>query len=282
MTQPALALPQDGNEDGPRIYPWPPQPPYEFQVMSVTSATKGGLPKPFLVGWAAKMAAEFVVDNMGAVEALINAGEKRAAIDVIKGARFRDSGNKADRGTIVHSALEAYVDGKPLTQEDIEAQLEEKRVDPALAKATLGMAKGVVKFLEDTEPEIVWSEKTVFSRTYGYAGTADLLGLMHIGESRVPVVLDVKTSKRIYDEVSLQLCAYARADFVGLPDGTESPLFPDGQVPEYGVAIRPMARGGYEAVLFALTDDVFELFLSCLKTARLEGSGVLAKARRKW
>jgi hypothetical protein len=94
----------------------------------------------------------------------------------------------------------------------------------------------------------------------------------------VPAVLDVKTSKAIYDEVAIQLTAYARADFVGLDDGTEVPLFPDGEVPEYGIAIRPMANGSYETATFALTDDVFRLFLSCLQTARLDG--VQRDARR--
>jgi hypothetical protein len=266
------------SDDGPRVYAWPPTPPHNLEVISVTSATKLGLPKPYLIGWAAKVSAEFAVDNLEAVKALVDTKQKRAAVDLIKGARNRDMGNKADRGTLVHAAVEAYVDGKPLTEADIEERLEAARVDPALAKATYGMAQGVLAYLQDTEPEIVWSEATVYSRTYEYAGTADLIGRAHVGGSRQPAVLDVKTSKSIYDEVAIQLTAYARADFVGLDDGTEVPLFPDGEVPEYGIAIRPMANGSYETGTFALNDDVFRLFMSCLQTARLDG--VQARARR--
>ena len=241
------------NDDGPRVYSWPPIPPHDLEVISVTSATKLGLPKPFLIGWAAKVAAEFAVDNLAAVQALVDAKQKRAAV-------------------------EAYVDGKPLTEKDVAARLEEARVDPALSKATYGMAQGVLAYLQDTEPEILWSEATVYSRTYEYAGTSDLIGRAFVGGSRQPAILDVKTSKAIYDEVAIQLTAYARADFVGLDDGTELPLFPGDEVAQYGIAIRPMANGGYETATFALTDDVFRLFLSCLQTARLDGAQ--SRARR--
>jgi hypothetical protein len=79
------------------------------------------------------------------------------------------------------------------------------------------------------------------------------------------VVLDIKTSKSIYDETALQLCAYARADFVGLDDGTEAPLTPDGEPIEYGVVVRPTASGKYEKAVFTLGDpDLYALFLACL------------------
>ena len=280
MTTPSQA--RQRTDDGPRIYAWPPQPPHEMEVISVTSALKGGLPKPFLVGWAAKVAAEFAVDNLEAVKGLVNAGEKRAAVDLIKGARFRDMNEKANRGTIVHAAVEAYVAGTPLSKEDIAAKLDEARVDAGLRKAAVPMVQGVLAFLQDAEPEILWSESTVYSRTYGYAGTADIIGRMHVGSSRVPVIIDVKTSKAIYDEVALQLCAYARADFVGLDDGTERLLIEDGSVSgdpiEYGVVVRPTPSGKYETATFALTDEVFDLFLACLRVASL--AAIPSRARR--
>jgi hypothetical protein len=49
------------SDDGPRTYAWPPQPPHEFEVLSVTTAMKS-LAKPFLIGWAAKMSAECAVE----------------------------------------------------------------------------------------------------------------------------------------------------------------------------------------------------------------------------
>jgi len=276
VTTPKQARQRSGN--GPRMYAWPPTPPYEFEVISVTSAISGGLPKPFLIGWAAKMAAECAVSDHAIVAAFLEKGDERSAVDHIKGARFRDMGAKADRGTIVHAAVEAYVAGTPLSKEDIEARLEEARVDKAVRRGAIPMVSGVLSFLQDAEPEILWSESTIYSRTHGYAGTADVIGLMHIGGktgSRVPVVIDIKTSKAIYNETALQLCAYARADFIGLDDGTEVPL---GETPKYGVVVRPTPTGSYETATFALTDEVFDLFLACLDVAR--NHDVPARSRR--
>ena len=95
----------------------------------------------------------------------------------------------------------------------------------------------------------------------------------------LPAILDIKTSKSIYNEVAMQMAAYARADFVGLDDGTEKPLLPKkSEKIMHGIAIRPTASGGYEPVNFDLTDEVFAKFLACLELADVED--VLARARR--
>ena len=269
MTTPRQA--RQKNDDGPRFYPWPPQPPHEFEVISVTSALKGGLPKPFLIGWAAKMAAECAVDDHAIIAAMLEKGDQRAAIDHIKNARFRDMQKKADRGTIVHAALESYLAGSPLDSDEVRERLEEKRVPRNLWNSAWKMISGLRAFLDEAEPEIIWSEATVYSRTHGYAGTLDLLARMYVGDSRVPVVLDVKTSKRIYDEVALQLVGYARADFVGLDDGSEVPLLPEGERAEWGVVVRPTPSGKFETETFALTDELYERFLHILAVAMSAG-----------
>jgi len=267
MTAPKQA--KKTSSRGPRTYAWPPMPPHEFEVISVTSAIGAGLPKPFLIGWAAKITAECAVDEHDVVSKMIEKGNERHAVDYIKGARYRDMGEKADRGTIVHSAIEAYLAGDKQTKEVIEAKLTEARVPKEMWKSTAAMISGVMDFLYDFEPEVFQSESTVYSRKHGYAGTLDLVAKIRVGDSIVPAVIDIKTSKRIYDEVALQLCAYARADFVGLDDGTEAPLLPgDDQTIEYGVVVRPTASGTYEKQVFTLTDELFELYLSVLGTAK--------------
>jgi hypothetical protein len=282
MTTPSQARPSKGN--GPRIYAWPPTPPHEFEVLSVTSATKM-LPKEFLVGWAAKVTAETAVDKYKLLGQMIEGDSERAAIAWLKAARFRDMANKADRGTIVHAALEAYLGGEPITKEEIEAKLAEKRVPNSMLKSTLGMVDALLQWFADYEPEVLWSESTVYSRTHGYAGTADIIGHIHIGDSRKPCVIDVKTSKAIYDDVACQLAGYARADFVGLDDGTEASLLPVvknkglEEIPpiEYGMVVRPTASGTYETATFALTDEVYERFLAALTLAKTEGAEARAK-----
>ena len=271
MTKPKQAKQNTG---GVRTYAWPPpnsldavfaEP--EFEVVSVTSALDGGLPKPALIGWAAKTTAEAAIKGHAIVGHMLEAGQEREALDYLKRARFQSSGAKADRGTIVHAALEAHLDGKPLSKDTIEHMLDEAHVPKTMWKSTGGMIEGVMRYLDDEQPEVYWSEKTVYSRTFGYAGTADILGTSLIGASKLPAVQDVKTSERVYDDTALQLVAYANADFVGLDDGTEAPLTPDGEPINHGVVIRPMASGRYEKVVFNLTPEVFQLFLACLHTA---------------
>lgn len=263
---------------GGRTYAWPPLPPHEFEVISVTNA-KDNYPKAWLTGWAVKMTAERAVDQYELLGQMIEADE-RDALKWLKGARWSSSGAKADRGTIVHSALESYLAGRPIDKAAVQEALDEKRVPRALHRGAFGMIEGLLQYLDDTEPEVFWSESTVYSRTHRYAGTPDIVARVNVGGSRVPAILDVKTSKDIYDDTGLQLVAYARAEFVGLDDGTEAPLTPDGESIDYGVVIRPTASGKHETATFALSDDLHDVFLNCLALSYAEHEGVLRKARR--
>jgi hypothetical protein len=266
------------SNDGPRTYPWPPQPPHEMELLSVTSAMKS-LNKPFLLGWGVKMSAECAVDDHDLIgDMLKKKTGRKAALDYIKQARFRDSSGKADRGTIVHGAVEAYLAGKPIDPDHIQFLLEEKQVPEDLWPATFKMVDGAMEFLYDFEPDVLWSEATVYSREHGYAGTADIIGKLMVGRSKLPVVIDFKAAKAIYNETAMQLTAYARADFVGLDDGTEVPLLPDGGEIKHGLVVRPTASGKYEHANYDLTDAVFDKFLACLELA--DADSVLARARR--
>jgi hypothetical protein len=179
-------------------------------------------------------------------------------------------------GTIAHSAMEAYIAGKPLTEDQLKEMLVEAKVPLARWKATKGYIAAALEFLFDHEPEIIHSEATVYSREHGYAGTADLIMRMRIGETSKPVIGDFKTSKGIYDEVGLQLCGYSRADFVGLNDGTEVPLC-DEPIRD-GVAIHLMPSGRYSLVPFTLTDELFDVFLNAKGVAM--GKECVKQSRR--
>lgn len=56
---------------GMRTYKWPPSGDPEMEVVSVTSVIGGGIPKPFLAPWSAKMVAEFAVDRHMAIVAML-------------------------------------------------------------------------------------------------------------------------------------------------------------------------------------------------------------------
>lgn len=259
-----------------RTYKWPPQPPYELEVVGVTSIISNGIPKPFLEGWAAKMTAECAVDKYALLGQMIEGDSERAAIDWLKNARYRDRDTKANRGTIVHAAIESYLNGKPMSKADLEERLAEDRIPRPRWKGAAGMVAAAMEFLFEMEPEVLHSEATVYSRHYGYAGTTDLFARMRIGRSKRPVVIDFKTSKKIYDETSLQLCAYSRADFIGLNDGTEVPM-PKGDIRD-GIAVRLMPSGKFEPVAFSLTDELFDVFIAARDVAH--GKAVIEGARR--
>lgn len=272
--------------DTTRKYSWPPLPPHEFTVTSVTSAIKGGLPTPHLIGWAAKMTAEAAIRDHDIVSLMLkgNPPDKRGAIAHLKGSRYRDMHAKGDRGTIVHAAVDAYLREEPWTKKELESRMEEAMVPDNMRLSTAGMISGVMEFLWDSEIEVHQNECTLYNRTHGYAGTADIIGSLQVGGSFVPAIIDVKTSKAIYNEVALQLVAYARAEFIGLNDGTEAPLLPD-SIPQpckinHGIVIRPKADGTYERADFTLTDEVFQMFLSCLGVAGANDDGVLQRAKR--
>lgn len=263
-----------------RRYSWPPHPPHEFTVTSVTTAIKHGLPAPHLIGWAAKKTAECAIADHDIIGAMLAKGDKKAAIAHVKGSRYRDMDAKASRGTVVHAAVDAYLKGNPLSKKGMEQLLNKEQVPPALWHTTAGMIAGAMAFLWDNEPEVYLNEATVYSRDHLYGGTPDLIGSFHIGGSRLPAVVDFKTSPNIYDEVALQLVAYARANFAGGDDGSELPLVPDGKSIDYGIVVRPKADGTYERATFTLDDSVFNLFLSVLGTATGVEDDVLARSRR--
>jgi hypothetical protein len=272
MTQPAQAK---RGARGVRVYSWPPQPPHDLEVVSVTSVLSNGLPKPFLAPWSAKMVAEFAVEKRTAWLELAD-DDPRAAIDLLKRAPYRTTSTKADMGTIAHAAIEAYLDGKALTKTQLEGKLREAKVPEKSWRATSGYISGAMEFLHNHEPEVLHSEATVYSRTHSYAGTTDLVARLRVGGSQKVCVVDFKTAKSVYDENGLQLCAYARADFVGLGDGSEVAL---ANVPiEDGLIVRLTPSGSYELAHFALTDDLFDVFLAVQRVAL--GKETIAAARR--
>ena len=246
--------------------------------MGVTSIINGGIPKPFLIGWAAKVTAETAVDKHSLVGKMIEDDGERAAIDYLKASRYRTSGQAADRGTVVHSAVDAYLSGKGIDEAHVKEQLDEARVPKTLHKGALGMVKAACNFLDEHVVDVLHNEATVYSRKHGYAGTADIIATMHVGGSVQPVIIDFKTSKAIYDETSLQLCAYANADFVGGNDGSENPLVPGHEGPiQHGVGVR-LAPSGFEPVAFTLSPELFDVFLAARVVAT--GSRIIEGARR--
>lgn len=197
MTAPRLA---HEDEDGRRYYRHPRT---LEQVPSVTRCIEGGIPKPALVNWAAKMAAEHAVANWLRLSSL--GPEDR--MSEIKTAHQRYAEKKADLGDIVHKLIECWSTNEPF---------------PELAKEVSSYADSFISFCMAKRPKFIENEVTVWSRTHGYAGTADFIAVI---EKKL-VLGDTKTGRRLYPETGLQLSALAYADFIIREDGSEEPLPP--------------------------------------------------------
>lgn len=217
-------------------YSWFPPGRPDDAIIDAPGATKiisGGVPK-FLTAWAAKMAAECAVLRQSEWAHLPD----DEAIAHIKKASDRHRDHAADVGTRAHAWCEARAVAE---------------IDPPDAADIQGHAFQFEKFLTERRPTYTETEVTVFSREHHYSGTLD--GIADIpGLGRT--LLDIKTGARVYPEVCLQLAAYARADFIGRPDGTEDPI------PEFDAfAVLHLRPKSYRLIPVTVTDTEFYDFL---------------------
>lgn len=205
---------------------------------SVTTIIAGGIPKPALLPWGIKAVAEGAVEAVrsGALPAMVDQ-DPAAAVQFLKGLPYSKRDRAATLGTEIHEAIELLAQGKPMPDWPLPIQ-------PHMDQ--------FADFVRVCEPEWVASEATVYSRTQSYAGTLDFIA--RIGGELV--IGDVKTGKAIYPEVALQLAAYANAEFVGLPDGTEEPM------PQVeGARALHLTPDGWTLHRVSIGDDVYRSFL---------------------
>jgi hypothetical protein len=202
-------------------------------VPSVTTIMKV-LPKPALVPWAAKMAAEHACANWTRLSGLPHSER----IHEIKTAYKVYADKRASVGDEVHSLIECWSTGVPF---------------PEVTKEIGRYASSFIKFMTSVRPVFLESEVTVWSRTHGYAGTADFIAEI---DGKV-VLCDVKSGKSLYPEIGLQLSALAHADFIIRDDGEEVPLPSVERMA--GVHIRPRS---WELRYVTQTDACFDCFLA--------------------
>jgi len=167
---------------------------------SVTTIT-GMLDKPALLGWAANCAVDHIFDNIAKVrDPQSNVHEVEAVLEAARKAYAVKKDDAAMAGTMVHDAIEAYIrklDYAPIlmcTDPDVQ-----ERAQTGFAAFLSWESKNYVKWLE--------SEVTVYCTTVGYAGRFDAIATVN-GHR---YLLDFKTSKGVYPEMPVQVCAYRQA-----------------------------------------------------------------------
>lgn len=191
------------------------------------------LPKPFLVGWAGKMAAQYAVDNIASIQDIASR-DPEAAVDLIKGASKRHTSQAANVGTEVHDFLECRLLGN--APQPLSARAQE-------------YVPAIDAWLREWKPEPILTEASVWGQCSEgvYAGSFD--GILKIaGET---VLVDWKAGKSVYPDAALQLACYRYA--------TE--LIGGGAIPEVDacavIHVRPEAVKVYPV---AATRDKLEVF----------------------
>ncbi len=250
MTQPEVPTIKRG---GSRFYV---DPVTGDKVPSVTSIV-GCLPKRALQFWRGKTVAECAVDDFGVVADFISKGNPSAAVDHLKRAPDRSSGQAAKTGSDVHNLCERIAKG-----EDV------GRVHPDLQ----GFVDQYVRFIHDFEPGFLEVEATAWSETYGYAGTLDFIAMVE----EEAVITDIKTGKSgAWPDVALQLSAYANADYLIDASGERRPL------PQIdAAAVLTVRPDEYRLIPVRLGDDVFDTFKALIEVSKWEhevGKTVIGK-----
>lgn len=209
-------------------------------VRGVTTILGKGLPKPALVPWAAREAAEFVAARRHILTELSDP----ELIDLVKGAPGRTRDAAANRGTEVHGLAERLARGEEV---DVPEELR-AHVDHYLS------------FLEAFEPSGALVERPVFNRTHRYAGTMDMLAKT---EELGWTLFDIKTSgSGIYGDVALQLAAYGHAEFYVDAEGAEQDM---PQVDAYAAVW--VRADGYDVYPIEVTEREWKTFLYIAQVA---------------
>lgn len=260
-----------------------------YQRVTTIKAKKGG--GSALIDWAARMVAEKAREigealrdgRLTAEEAAVRLMDERLAQ-----AHNEARDTAADFGTVFHALVEDFAAGDQDVLHQTErrldraallqlaarsgAQLKDERAErlfeqrlDAAGREELAAEREALKarlwpdveafldWCDRMRPRWVRNEFQVFHDGLSYAGSVD--ALVEVG-ARLGIV-DVKTSKAVYGDYSLQLAAYRFADFIGQPDGSRTPMprvdfcgvlhVRDGQCRLYEVAAGPDEFAAFEA-----------------------------------
>jgi hypothetical protein len=210
--------------------------PYQGEYFVSVTTVLDRLPKPALDIWKQRRLLEGAMEHWEAIKDLTPA---KAIAYITK--QQESSSNSADIGNIAHKYLETRERPEDLPAEAV----------PFLDR--------IDEFLVEYRPEVWASERTVYSRQYGYAGTTDII--MDIGGIRY--FADLKTGKSVWSEVGLQLAAYRHADFM-LVDGKEFPISEVGANSERGIVLHVRPDRVAEPRTVKIGHSIHQSFLSIL------------------
>ena len=215
--------------------PWP-------GVTTVTDV----LDKPALLKWHKTQIAEAALAHAERLVSDREAGNGEAAVAFLLAARHEGT-NSRERGSRIHQAIEGIL----------------RREAPTVDPRDVPAIEGARAWLNENQVRPIEVEAFLIHESLGYGGTCDL-----IAEIRGEVwLLDWKSSKsvawpngKVYDEMRLQLAAYARAEFIARP--ADPNRYPVPAITRYGVVhVTDAGTRLYEA---DVTEDDWTAFRACL------------------
>ncbi|MFF7408687.1 hypothetical protein [Streptomyces lydicus] len=229
----------------------------------------GMLPKPFLQRWSANMAAELALDSIDYLQRMVDQ-DREGAKRYVAGAAYRYTDARAKIGSRAHDLFERMIRGERVN-----------RVHPDLVMYQRHFAE----FLAVVKPVLVRAEDVAWSDTHGYAGSFDAWLMIRVtvlpdgsweldpdGHNPlsvwVSVIADWKTSKSVWASVALQMSAYAHADKIIAPDGTEEDM------PAFdGAVVLHITPDGWDLIRVRIDrEDVFAAFLHLRETLKWEST----------
>jgi len=235
----------------------------------VPSATGivGVLDKPALMYWAVNETVDYLREKLRPGETYDEV-EIEQLLESAKKARYKTSGKATTIGSLVHDWIERYVKcvieyGEVNVVDHNDIELEDWDLKLPYNKEAQASISSFLEWESNHDVEWLTSERKVFSKRYGYAGTLDAEVVVDGKYS----VLDLKTSKRIYPEYWLQLACYKNAL-------DEERLYVDqaaGRVEQTIILRIPKNEEGFEAAMMSnpkKLDYHIQVFLACLKVYR--------------
>jgi hypothetical protein len=171
------------------------------KISGATTIIGDGFPKPALVGWAANVTADCVLDRWQELLELTPSERDK----LLRRARFDHRDEAAERGKAAHTLIQRLTRG-----EEVEPSDELK-----------GYVDAYLQFVKEWAPKEILVEAPIFSLEYHYAGTLDVIADLADGRRWL---LDFKTGKNVYTDVALQLAAYRYADVYLDEDGELKPM----------------------------------------------------------
>ena len=176
----------------------------QVYVPSVTTITGMVDKSGPLMGWAVKMAVEYVRERIEP-NTRYDHDYLAGVLDNAKRAHRKEKEKAGDIGKAVHDWIHKHVQHKMDQEGPLQGVIE-----PALPKPGDPAMFGIAAFLaweSEHDIEYLESEKVLYSVQHNYVGTTDLIASV----DGVLTLIDMKTSKRVYDEFAMQLTAYAEA-----------------------------------------------------------------------